>query len=238
MTNLTSFELFRIRLTGILYGLAYFTSQRSFLGMRLSGWLKWLIVIVTAVAWFGQWPRYWVIFGFVLFVVVQLFYWLAKRQGYIRFLAVGKEQHQTGEGALADNKKVKVQATGIFSVSRQQAYVLQKPANYWRVPLGDHAFMVEHEPDKFLYQFVQLGTLRTVETGYLIFGRRPQEALAITFVTTWGPEYGDNSPRQLMAGADYTPPQVERTIYLTFENTADHHLVHQNLLRDAASTTH
>ncbi len=232
MTNLTSFEMFKIRLTGVLYGLAYFTTQRSFLGIRLSAWLKWAILIFTIVAWFGRWPIYWPIIGAVLFVAVQLFYWVVKRRGYIRFLAAGKQPDEEVEGALPDNHKVKALATGTFSVSRHQAYVLQKTAEYWRVPVGDHAIMVEHEPGKFLYQFVQAGALQRVEVGYLIFGRRPQEALAVTFLTTWGPEFGDTSPRQLMAGGNHTPAKLERTIYLTFANTAERHLVRQNLLRD------
>ena len=232
MTNLTSIEMFRIRLTGVLYGLAYFTTQRSFLGIRLSAWLKWAILIFIVVAWFGRWPIYWPIIGGVLFVIVQLFYWIVKRRGYISFFAIGEQSNEEVGELLPDNHKVKAWATGIFSVSRHQAYVLQKSAEYWRVPVGDHAFMVEHQQGKFLYQFVQVGALQRVETGFLIFGRRPQEALAVTFLTTWGPEFGDTSPRQLMAGSNHTPAKLGRTIYLTFANTADRHLVRQNLMRD------
>lgn len=232
MTNLTSFEMFRIRLAGVIYALAYFAAHRGFLGLRWRGWLKWAIVIFTAVAWLGSWPRYWIVVGIALFVAVQLFFWVMRRRGYIRFLTTGKNHDQTVGDYLADNKKIKSRATGVFSVSRRQAYVLQKPADYWRVPIGDHAVMVEHEPGKFLYQFIQSGSLQAVETGFLIFGRQPQASLAITFLTNWGPEFGDNSPRQLMAGANAPPAMVERTIYLTFEAKEEHRLVRQNLMRD------
>lgn len=238
MTDLTSFEQSRIRLTGLLYKLAYFSVERNFLGVRLSAWLKWVILIFTLVAWFGRWPIFWVIIGAVLLVLVQIFYWRVKRQGYIRFLPIKKGTAESGGEPLPDNQKIKVLATGVFSVSRHQAYVLQKSAEYWRVPVGDHALMVEHQPGKFLYQFVQSGALIRVELGYLIFGRRPQEALAVTFLTTWGPEFGDTSPRQLMVGTNHTPAQLERTIYLTFDDLAERQRVRQNLLRDIDQPQH
>jgi hypothetical protein len=238
MANLTSFEMFRIQFTGVIYALAYFTAHNSFLGLRWSGWIKWTILIFTVAAWIGRWSRYWVIIGAVLYLIVLFFYWRVKRQGYIRFLAARKQPSQEAGYYLADNRKVKALATGAFSVSRHQAYVLQKTAQYWRVPVGDHAIMVEHEPGKFLYQFIQAGALQRVESGFLIFGRRPQEALAVTFLTTWGPEFGDTSPRQLMAGTNHTPAKLEQTIYLTFEDTADRRLVRQNLMRDMGKPLH
>lgn len=238
MADLTSFELFKIRLIGVLYALAYFTAHRGFLGARLSTWIKWMPVVFTLAAWFGRWPVYWVAIGVVWFVVVQFFYWRVKKQGYIRFMALDEPPRQEGETVLVDNKKVKTLATGTFSVSSHEAYVLQKPAEYWRVPIGDHAIMVQHMPGKYLYQFVQAGALQSVAAGYLIFGRRPQEALAITFLTTWGPEFGQHTPKQLMAGANHTPAKLERTIYLTIPDAADRHLVRRNLLRDAGKPLH
>jgi hypothetical protein len=238
MANLTSFELFKIRFLGVLYALAYYTAHRSFFGARWSSWLKWTILLVTVVAWFTRWPIYWAVLGAICFFAVQFLYWSVKRQGYVRFLAAPEQPHQEGEDLLKDNKKMKTLATGIFSVSSHEAYVLQRPAEYWRVPIGDHAIMVEHQPGRYLYQFVQAGALQSVEVGYLIFGRRPQKTLAITFLTTWGPESAQFTPKQFMTSTNHTPAKLERTIYLTFEDIADRHLVRRNLLRDVGKPLH
>lgn len=238
MKHLTSFELFKIRLTGVLYAMAYFTVHRRFLGPRLSTWLKWGPLILALVSWVGRWPVYWVFLGLIWFLVAQIFYWYAKRKGYIRFLpAADNSQHHSG-GSLSNNQKVNTLATGTFSVSSHAAYVLLQPAEYWQVPVGDHAIMVQHQPGKYLYQFIQPGALRSVKAGYLVFGRRPREALAISFLTTWGPEFGQNAPQQFSPGSNHTPARLEQTIYLTFQDIDDCRLVHNNLLQDMGKPLH
>jgi hypothetical protein len=232
MANLTPFELFRIRLAGMLFATTYYSAHRSFLGARISSWIKWALFIFTFVVWITRQPPYLFILGAGAFIAVQFFYWYVKRQGYIRFLPKGKQPGHYGGELPADNKKIKVRATGVFSVSHHEAYVLQRPAEYWRVPVGDHAIMVQHEPGRFLYQFVQSGSLTSVVAGYLIFGRRPHEALAINFLTTRGPEFAKFTPKQFMSGANHTPAKLERTIYLTFDSAEVRHQVRQNLLRD------
>ncbi|MFZ0546527.1 MAG: hypothetical protein WAM60_13865 [Candidatus Promineifilaceae bacterium] len=233
MAELTSFELFKIRLRGVLYALAYFTAHHGLLGIRLSSWLKFIPIVFTLAAWIGRWPVYWLLIGLLWSTAVQVFYWYAKRKGYIGFLIVDDLAHHARGEPLADNQKVKILATGTFSVTHREAYVLQRPAEYWRVPVGDHAIMVQHMPGKYLYQFVQAGALQSVKAGYLIFGRRPQKALAITFLTTWRPESAQFTPRQFMSGSNHTPSKLERTIYLTFPDGDKRHSVHKNLLRDA-----
>jgi hypothetical protein len=237
MAHLTPIEMFKIRFIGVLYAFAYFSAHRSFLGARLSSWLKFILIVFTITAWFTRQPL-WAIVGAAVLIGVYFFYWYVKRQGYIRFIPIQSQAPHSVKELLRDNKKVKARATGTFSVSSHEAYVLQKPAEYWRVPIGDHAIMVEHMPGKFLYQFIQSGALQTVAVGFLIFGRRPQEALAVRFLTTWGPEFGQYTPKQLMAGANHTPAKLERTIYLTFEDARDQYLVRKNLLRDAGKPLH
>jgi hypothetical protein len=238
MANLTPLELFRIRFIGVVNALVYYTGHHTFLGARWSSWLKWALFIVTVTAWFTRRPLILVIVGALAFVALHFLYWAVKRRGYIRFLAVHDPTQDRVEELLADNKKVKTLATGIFSVSSHEAYVLRQPAEYWRVPVGDHAIMVQHQPGKFLYQFVQSGALKSVEAGYLIFGRRPQEALAITFLTTWGPEFAQYTPKQFMTSANHTPARLERTIYLSFDNAEERRRVRRNLLRDVGKPLH
>jgi hypothetical protein len=238
MTNLTPFELFRIRFTGVLYAVVHFTVQRRFLGPRISSWLKFGFLTFTFAVWITRQPVYLVFLGLAGFVGLQFIYWYVRRQGYIRFIPVNETAPDNMENRLADNKRVKTQATGTFSVSSHEAYVLQRPAEYWRVPVGDHAIMVQYKPGKFLYQFVQAGTLQKVETGFLIFGRRPQEALAITFLTSWGPENAGFTPKQFMSSTNHTPAKLEQTIYLTFETAEARQQVHSNLLRDVGKPIH
>lgn len=232
MDDLTQLELFRIRLTGILFAFTYFSVHHSFLGLRVSSLLKWGLFLFTLITWLGRFPLYWAIIGATFFAAVQFFFWYVKRLGYVRFLQTGEIAHNPAVDLLADNKKVKVIATGTFSVSSHESYVLQRPAEYWRVPVGDHAIMVQHQPGRFLYQFVQSGSLQSVVPGYLIFGRRPQKALAINFLSSWGPEFAQFTPKQFMTSANHTPALLERTIYLTFDSAETRHKVRQNLLRD------
>lgn len=232
MAHLTPFELFRIRLAGILFAITYYTSHRSFLGARISSWIKWTLFIFTFAVWITRQPSYLFILGAAAIITVQFFYWYIRRLGYVRFLPKAEQPGRYSGEVPADNKKIKVLATGVFSVSSHEAYVLQRPAEYWRVPVGDHAIMVQHQPGRFLYQFIQAGSLQSVVAGFLIFGRRPQEALAINFLTTWGPEFAQFTPKQFMSSANHTPAKLERTIYLTFDSAEARHQVRQNLLRD------
>ena len=76
---------------------------------------------------------------------------------------------------MVDNHKVALRATGVFSVKDWEEFMLGRPADYWRVPMGDHAVMVQYSPGRFLYQFIRLGAIEAIEAGSLFHGRRRPE---------------------------------------------------------------
>lgn len=225
-----------VALVGPIYAFLYFTVRHTFLGLSLRGWLKFFPLLLMVVAWFARWGMGLVLVGLMLEIVIQIAYWRAKRQGYLRFMPFAKQQQPTAAAPVADNERVKVQATGTFSVSDRQAYVLQRPAEYWRVPFGDHAIMVQRDKGSYLYQFVEADSLEKVEAGMLVFGRRPHEALALTFLTGWGPEQNEPNFNQFRQVENDAPKKDRHTIYLTFEDDRTCGRVWHNLLRDARST--
>lgn len=222
-----------IRASGLLNGFLYFSTRRRFLGFTISGWLKFLPLLLAFIALLGRWPFLWIVVGLVLAVAVRVLYWNAKRRGYISFIPIASQAVPDEARPIPDNEKLPALATGLFSVIDKESYVLQRPAEYWRAPVGDHAIMVEHVPGRYLYQFVKAGTLKQVEYGYLVFGARPVEALSITFRSTWGPQFSENEQSQYMSSKNEKSGHLRRTAYLTFDDRILRQSVWQNLLRDA-----
>jgi hypothetical protein len=106
------------------------------------------------------------------------------------------------------------------------------PAEYWQVPLGDHAIMVQHLPGRYLYQFISAELLQNLERGWLLFGPNPNPAVSITFLSTWGPEFDDQT-FSLLGRSNSKPVEKVRKVYLSFDNEEFEQAVWQNLLFEA-----
>ncbi len=138
--------------------------------------------------------------------------------------------------APRNESRVPLRATGVFSVRDYERYVLEESAEYWRVPLGHHVIMVQNGPGQYLYQITEPQYIRNISAGYLLYGRRPQEALALQFVVSWSPDLA-HEPR-FYPGAqedEQQQPTEERTIYFTFDHDADRHAVWRSLLESRPS---
>jgi hypothetical protein len=233
MDSHSPFKRFSARVTGPLYAFLYRTNQRRFLGFTVGGWLKNLPFLFALLALVMPWPAIWVVFGIVLAILIRILYWGAKKAGYIHFLGVGDQAGPAHAQILGDDVKVPACATGRFSVKDWEEYVLERPADYWRIPIGDHAFMVEHQPGRYLYEFIQRGALEKVESGFLFFGRQPKPALAITFLSTWGTGTEEVNFQFYAPSQNNSPGKFRRKIYLTFKKEADKNAVWRSLLRDA-----
>lgn len=233
MNNPTFFKRFSARIVGPLYVILYHTNQHRFLVFTVGGWLKNLPFIFSLLAILMRWPVFWVIFGIVLAFLMRILYWRAKKAGYIRFLGVGSQTGLTDAQLIEDNVKVLACATGKFSVKDWEEYVLEQPAEYWRIPIGDHAFMVEHQPGRYLYEFIQRGALEQVESGFFYFGRQPKPALAITFLSTWGSGSEELNFQFYAPSKNSSSAKFRRKIYLTFSKDADKNAVWRSLYRDA-----
>lgn len=213
---------------------AYAAANRSLLGMRLSRWLMLGLAALLLAGWVRQWPV--VVLAALLLVLIWLAFsfWRARRSNYIRFVAAADalpSDDLTGSaGTLAPNQRVPLQATGVFSVSSRDVAVLQKPGHYWQVPLGDHIVMVEERPGKFAYQFFNAANLQGARRGWLLFGPRPLECLAVSFMSAWGPEY--TKFQQYDDGKPSPTPPKARTIYLGFESGESLQAVWRTIVAD------
>ena len=233
MNNLSFSQRISSRIAGPLYATLYHTNQNRFLGITIGGWLKNLPFLFSLLAIVMRWPVFWVIFGIGLAIIMRILYWRAKKAGYISFLDVGSQTDPTNAQVIKDNVKISACATGRFSVKDWEDYVVERPAQYWRVPIGDHTFMVEHQPGRYLYEFIRRGALEGVDSGFLYFGKKPKPALAITFLSTWGPEAEEVNFQFYAPSKNSSSAKFRRKIYLTFDKDDDKNAVWQSLLRDA-----
>lgn len=221
------------RLLGTIFYWTYMTDSRTFLGLPLGWFIRRLLFVPVLLGLLGRWGRWtWILLGVA--VLVSLVYRYAAQVGYSRFVMKRRGMDLAKEGLrpLPANEKIAVQATGLFSVRDRESFVLLQPAQYWQVPLGDHVVMVEHMPKSYVYQFFDAASLQQVQEGWLIFGREPQEALAITFRTRWAPQFAQFEIRYYVQ--DEAEPEAPlRTIYFSFDNEADKQAVWHNIVQDA-----
>lgn len=215
-----------MNLIGRLYALLYYSRQYSFI-FPLSMWFKGLPIVLLLFSWTRGWPGAVTLFWLGLTIGIFWLYWKAGRDGYVRFVAEAGAVLPADPQPIPYNQRLSLWATGIFSVTDREEYILNRPAEYWRVPLNDHIIMVQQRSGRFLYQFFQPETLLEVRAGHLLFGSRPRIALAIRFQVNWGPEFGDDTRAFYVGGGQKEPPKKERWIYLSFEEEATRQQVWQ-----------
>jgi hypothetical protein len=216
-----------------MYALAYGLNGRSLLGVRLGSWLRWLPVIGLLIGWARQWPP--AVMVALVLVAVWLNYslWRARRDNYNRFVPNRAAGADTIEPTpLPPNERLSILATGLFSVSGRESRLLLRPAQYWRVPLGDHIIMAEEEPGKYLYQFFDARSLQELREGLLLYGPHPRATLAVSFLARWGPEY-TRFGQQHEADHDDGPPPRRVTVYLSTEDDATRRRVRDTIVHDA-----
>lgn len=219
MHTLTPFRQTLLTALSRFYFYTYWSTLRRILGMPISRLIKGIPLLLTIVALLVGWPLPLLIVLATLALLVQLVYRHAKRRSYNSFLA-----DQAPPPALVPplpaNQRVKLWATGTFSVKERDAIVLLAPATYWLVPLGEHIVMVEQVPGHFLYQFFNADTLQKVEIGWLIFGKTPKRSLAISFVLSWQ-SAAEQSILYYVPGKQKEPPPRYSTIYFSFADEAE-----------------
>lgn len=206
---------------GRLYAFAYSSQRRSFLGIPHSGWLRLAVFALFAAALVGRWGWTVVALTVLLWFYVSFVYRRARRQNYSKFVVDETAVPPTTE-TVAPNEKTAVHASGRYAVTdKADTVLLQNPAHYWRVPLGDHIVMVQYRPKQFLYQFISPRTLQKVERGWILFGKEPIPTLAITFLEVWGQDENAGLLYYVGGGpADELSHLKPRTIYFSFEDTA------------------
>lgn len=220
---------------GRLYAFAYTSQRRTFLGIPQSAWVRLGVFALFSVALVGRWGWTAVGLSVGLWLYVNFVYRRARREDYNKFVVdnTAVPPPPTAE-ALAPNEKTAVHASGRYAVTdKSDTVLLQNPAHYWRVPLGDHIVMVEYRPKRFLYQFFAPRTLQKVERGWILFGKEPLPTLAITFLEVWGQDLNESLLYYVGGGpADNLSKLKPRTIYFSFEDTAVLQKVWATLLQE------
>ncbi len=233
MENISLPKRIFYRYLGAMYWLIHWTDTRRVLGIRASSLIRLFSLALPILAWIQRWNRTGLILALLFFLWIQFSYWRGRRAGYYRFVGKDVDLLSSGEiNPLQTNKHIPVCATGIFSLKNWESNVVFRPAEYWQVPMGDHAIMVQHEPGRYLYQFISVKLMQNLRRGWLLFGSQPSPALSISFLSTWGPEFSDENFSLLGRDQD-KPVEKLRTIYLSFENEAYEDAVWHNLLFDA-----
>jgi len=218
---------------GIMLWFIHRSDTQRILGLRISSLIKVSTLMLPVALWIARWEREVVVLAILIFLWIQLSYWRAHRTGYYRFVAADTELMATEElTPLPKKKHVILCASGTFSLKDWEKNLVLRPAQYWQVPLGDHAIMVEHEPGRYLYQFFNAVTMQELRCGWLLYGSRPRPAIAVTFLSSWGPEFNEDNVSFLRKDNN-SPPKKIRTVYMSFESNEQEQAVWHNLVFDA-----
>lgn len=232
MDNLSPLQRIQYGYLGRLYSSAYWAKNQRILGIYASTLFKWLPVLLLTYGWIMRWPVFLLLIVLLITLWIHFSFWLARRANYNRFIRHETPQLHSAElSPLQASQQVETRATGLFCVTSREDHVLLRPAKYWQVPLGEHIIMVEERPGKYLYQFFNALTLQEIHQGWLVYGRHPRAALAVSFLSTWGPAYTNFQIYEL--GNNHGPPPRKQTIYLTFENEADRRAVWHTIVHAA-----
>lgn len=227
-----------MRFLSQLYAFMYWSKRHAFLGFSLGTWLRLLPFTLFLLGLAQGWPLPLNLLLLALFFLLLLLFALGRRAGYKRFIP---ESHMALDDDFAvprPEQRVPLRATGLFSVRDREDYVVERPGAYWRVPHGQHVFMVEEGPGRYLYQIINPRHVHLVEPGYLLFGRQPQKALALRFTVTWGPQFATEPVYYYTPEPDEPEAAGEtRTIFFTFDHDADRHAVWKSLLHEAQPET-
>lgn len=216
------------------YAVMYKLHYQSVLGIRLLTIARWLPILVLVTGWIQRWPLPVLILLLLLILWLNYSLWRAKRDNFNRFVADHESLAESIQSEpLPANQKISVTATGTFSVSGRDNSLLLHPATYWRVPLGEHVVMVEESPGKYLYQFFSGKSLQTIRPGWLLFGHRPIESLAVTFLARWGPEYTKFGQVYEDGDDSDLPPAKRVTIYLSSDDPATRQAILDTIVSDA-----
>ena len=223
MNQPTSTDRISTSLIGPMYALLYWTVKNKFIEFSIAGWLKNLSFFSAIIALLFGWGLGVILLFVGLTIGLRILYWIAKKNGYIRFKPSGDiKANSDGKKIIAD-KKMQINATGKFSVKNLETYVVRQQAEFWRVPMGDHAIMIRQRTNRYLYQFIRADLVESVVAGTLYHGRQPESALKITYQATWGPETEDVSFMFYAPSESSNPKKMRRRLYLSID---DENLLH------------
>lgn len=216
-------------LLGQLYAFAFVTDLTYWGQFKRSTWVQmgaWLPFLLSAVCGL----RWQVTIGLLSPpLLVWLAYKLARRSGYITFAPTPLPDPVLPGRLLRPAEKIAVRATGLFSVLQRERYLVEKKADYWYVPVGEHVLMVEETPGRYLYQFVNVERMIQRQMGLLYLGSTGRPAIKIVFRTDWIPNGAGEMTAYFFRPDTEENPTTTRTIYLSFDQESDQWAVWRRL---------
>jgi hypothetical protein len=216
--------------SGAILKLAYQLRRHLWLEWSLARWLGVLLLGAALGSLFVQALRPWAALAIGLFFLgyLVLLRW-ASRHRYIRYAPLSLEDVAPSDLSavrpLRVEELVPVRASGLFSVEGKEQYYVDLEADFETVGTREHIILGRVLPSKFLvvghwsygelgwwYIFVRPAMLRGLGVGLLYFGAEPLQTLRVVYA----PE-----------------PEVEQTVYLTFQDDSALRRVWNDLLLDA-----
>jgi len=214
------------RLLGVWLKLAYKLHRYRFLELRLEVWAVLAAVLVFVLGWLG--PGNTGLTGRIGVTLASMMFLLglvwARGQGFLRFRPVSISRQPEAQPMPAFIR-LPLQATGHFAVSHMTRHFVEAQALFSTMETREHVIMAQVLDKRFLllgsipelelgwwYIFFQPAMIRAVEPGNVIFGWRSRPALKVTFEDQDG----------------------QRSVVLSFEDTASRDRVWANLIVDAA----
>lgn len=227
MEHLTEQQKRRYSFLGKIYLLVYVSTLKRWFGTPIIQWIRPIPFVLAFLFYVLRWG--WLALVCILIGVVGIIlFFRLRRLGFTRFIPDVTPSVPDQPQPISYNKKLKMRATGLFSVTNREDFVLMRPADYWQVPLGSHIVMVEQVPKHFLYQFMEPEFLEILEQGWILFGDTPHRAISVTFRTTWGANRPDVQT-YYVPDAFYNIDPPQKTAYFCFDDEAEHEAVWQNL---------
>ncbi len=232
MEDLTVAKRIIKRAVGYLYASLYYTSDRLVIGVSILGWSTVILFFLGLYLWLRSGSITWFLVLFFILVAVRVAHWIAQHDGFIVFTAQADDRAPSDARQVKNYQQVDLKASGVFSITGWEEYMFRRPTKLWRVPKGDHALMVQRPSGRYLYQFIEVGYIKRMRPGCLVYGSRVDSALKIDFRTTWGPVAGETEFKWFAPSEGAKPKRLKRTFYLGFENRADRDAIWQSILRD------
>ncbi|MGB3716121.1 MAG: hypothetical protein WA996_16980 [Candidatus Promineifilaceae bacterium] len=220
------------RAAGYLYASLYYTSDRLLIGASILGWITVILFFLGLYLWLRSGSIAWFLALLFILFAVRVAYWIAQRNGFIVFIAQVDDQAPGDARRIKDYQKFALMASGVFSITGWEEYMFRRPTKLWRLPMGDHALMVQSPAGRYLYQFIEVGYIKRIRPGCLVYGSRVNFAFEIDFRTTWGPVAGETEFNWFAPGEGSKPKRLKRTLHLGFENKANRDAVWQSILRE------
>jgi len=223
-------RLSRARKMGQIYGWVYKAQKPRVLGMRIGLIILFILLLLIPWAYLSDWGIPLTVAAAVPGMMIVLIYLLASANGYITFSETNRPEPAPGGKPAAVYDRVRFLATGRFSTRQETYYQILSEGQYWRIPVGEHVFMVKGADDRFAYDFVVPSALESVRAGRLIHGRNDLPSLEVTFDSSWAPEFGEEQVFRMIPQADSANEALDRRAYLSFKDEDDMQLVWQSLL--------